>query len=99
MVACGDRLFETLAMLKSALMFSKAHLNFIVVAEDNLIESFNEKLEEWKAQTNNAFSYKVMPLTFPVNNSLEWRKLFKPCASQRLFLPVRNKLENFLKKR
>lgn len=31
-------------MLKSALMFSKEKLNFIVVAEDDLIESFNEKV-------------------------------------------------------
>lgn len=43
-VACGDRLFETLNMLKSALMFSKERLNFIVVAEDRLIDRFNEKV-------------------------------------------------------
>nr|CAH7721530.1 unnamed protein product [Callosobruchus chinensis] len=42
-VACGDRLHETLNMLKSALMFSQTKLNFIVVAEDRLIDSFNEK--------------------------------------------------------
>lgn len=43
-VACGNRLLETLNMLKSALMFSKVKLNFIVVAEERLIESFNEKV-------------------------------------------------------
>ncbi|XP_056641310.1 glucoside xylosyltransferase 1 isoform X2 [Diorhabda carinulata] len=42
-VACGDRLFETLNMLKSALMFSKEKLNFVIVAEERLIDSFNEK--------------------------------------------------------
>ncbi|XP_019871716.1 glucoside xylosyltransferase 1 [Aethina tumida] len=86
-VACGDRLYETLNMLKSALMFSKEKLNFIVVAEDDLIESFNEKLGEWRSFTNNAFKYKVLPLTFPEKDAHEWRKLFKPCAAQRLFLP------------
>lgn len=45
-VACGDRLHETLTMIKSALMFSKAKLNFVVVAEDNLIPSFTEKVEQ-----------------------------------------------------
>lgn len=43
-VACGDRLQETLNMVKSSLMFSKQKLNFIIVAEDRLIESFNEKV-------------------------------------------------------
>lgn len=43
-VACGDRLQETLTMIKSALMFSKEKLNFIIFAEDELIESFIEKV-------------------------------------------------------
>jgi UDP-xylose:glucoside alpha-1,3-xylosyltransferase len=47
-VACGDRLQETLIMLKSALMFSKEKLNFIVFAEDNLIESFNQKVSNYR---------------------------------------------------
>ncbi|CAH2005499.1 unnamed protein product [Acanthoscelides obtectus] len=86
-VACGDRLHETLNMLKSALMFSQVKLNFIVVAEDRLIDSFNEKLGEWKIFLNGGFTYHVLPLTFPTDNPLEWKNLFKPCAAQRLFLP------------
>nr|CAH7721528.1 unnamed protein product [Callosobruchus chinensis] len=86
-VACGDRLHETLNMLKSALMFSQTKLNFIVVAEDRLIDSFNEKLGEWKTFMNGGFTYHVLPLTFPTDNPLEWKNLFKPCAAQRLFLP------------
>ncbi|GLV34171.1 shams [Carabus blaptoides fortunei] len=69
-VACGDRLKETLNMLKSAIMFTKSHLNFVVVCEEKLTLDFEEK-----------------PLTFPKDNSNEWRRLFKPCAAQRLFLP------------
>ncbi|XP_017772638.1 PREDICTED: glucoside xylosyltransferase 2 [Nicrophorus vespilloides] len=86
-VACGDRLHETLTMIKSAIMLSQVHLRFIVVTEDNLIENFQEKLSEWQEFTNNAFTFRVMPLTFPKDNAQEWRKLFKPCAAQRLFLP------------
>ncbi|RZC42736.1 glucoside xylosyltransferase 2, partial [Asbolus verrucosus] len=86
-VACRDRLQETLTMLKSALMFSKEKLNFVVFAEDELIESFSQKLGEWKLFTNNGFTYKVMALTFPSKDAEEWKKLFKPCAAQRLFLP------------
>lgn len=34
------------------------------------------------------FSYTLYSISFPEDNAAEWKKLFKPCASQRLFLPV-----------
>lgn len=43
-VACGDRLRESLTLIKSALMFSKEKINFIIIAEDSLMESFKEKV-------------------------------------------------------
>lgn len=43
-VACGDRVQETLNMIKSALMFTKAELNIIVFTEDGLIQNFMEKV-------------------------------------------------------
>ncbi|KAL1494917.1 hypothetical protein ABEB36_010428 [Hypothenemus hampei] len=86
-VACGDRLRETLNMIKSALMFSKEKLNFIVIAEEKLIDSFKEKLSEWQGFTNHGFFFKVLPLNFPKKDGHEWKMLFKPCAAQRLFLP------------
>lgn len=43
-VACGDRFEETMMMLKSALMFTEIHLNFLIVSDDNLIERFKEKV-------------------------------------------------------
>lgn len=47
------------------------------------------QLNEWKDSTNHSFTFKVLPITFPLQgNTDEWKKLFKPCASQRLFLPV-----------
>ncbi|PSN32440.1 Glucoside xylosyltransferase 1 [Blattella germanica] len=54
----------------------------------NRRKSFKEKLNEWKTSMNNSFTYEVRPITFPFQENIdEWRKLFKPCASQRLFLP------------
>lgn len=70
-------------------MFTKTSLNFLIITEDNLRITFEEKLQEWQTVTNNAFTYKMIPLTFPKSMEDEWKKLFKPCASQRLFLPVR----------
>ncbi|XP_012286010.1 glucoside xylosyltransferase 1 [Orussus abietinus] len=88
-VACGDRLEESLTMLKSALVFARRELRFIIIADDNLIPVFVKQLSEWKQVTNKTFSFTVKPVMFPDrNNAAMWRKLFKPCAAQRLFLPT-----------
>jgi hypothetical protein len=43
-VACGDRLSETLVMIKSAIIFTQQPLNIIILADDPLIASFKEKV-------------------------------------------------------
>lgn len=88
-VVCGDRLHEALTMLKSALVFSSRPLQFIVLAENDLIPAFREKLFEWRLISNKSFDFLVHPITFPDSSDVAmWKKLFKPCAAQRLFLPV-----------
>ncbi|XP_029456953.1 glucoside xylosyltransferase 2 [Rhinatrema bivittatum] len=87
-VACGERLEETLTMLKSALLFSKKSLRFHIFADDSLKPEFQKKLEEWQSSGKVAFEFTVYPITFSIGNAQEWKKLFKPCAAQRLFLPV-----------
>jgi hypothetical protein len=45
LVVCGDRLQETLNLVKSALIFQlKNPLRIIILAEDNLIQSLEEKV-------------------------------------------------------
>lgn len=88
-VVCGDRLDEALTMLKSALVFTNRPLQFVVLAEEKLIPAFSEKLSEWKLISNKTFDFLVRPITFPEDSDVAmWKKLFKPCAAQRLFLPV-----------
>ncbi|XP_072242298.1 glucoside xylosyltransferase 1-like isoform X2 [Leuresthes tenuis] len=87
-VACGPRLEETLTMLKSATLFSKKPLRFYIFAEDELHESFRNALESWPTVVRTKFTFAIYPITFPEENAREWKKLFKPCASQRLFLPL-----------
>ncbi|XP_013103261.1 glucoside xylosyltransferase 1 isoform X2 [Stomoxys calcitrans] len=88
-VACGQRLQETLTMIKSALLFNhyKDKLHFLVFSEDQLGISFKEKLSDWKSLIPDIFDFDVLPLRFPPNSETEWKTLFKPCAAQRLFLP------------
>ncbi|XP_061523366.1 glucoside xylosyltransferase 1 isoform X2 [Phycodurus eques] len=87
-VACGERLEETVTMLKSAVLFSIKGLQLHIFAEDQLHTSFMEALESWPAFIRSRFNYTVYPIRFPSDNAAEWKKLFKPCASQRLFLPL-----------
>lgn len=84
-VACGlDRVEEVIVSIKSALIFSspKHRLKFIVVSEPDLFTRLDEKLESFQIHFPQ-FSYSLVKTTFPDEN---WSKLFKPCASQRLFL-------------
>ncbi|XP_069484091.1 glucoside xylosyltransferase 1 isoform X2 [Ambystoma mexicanum] len=85
-VACGERLEETVTMLKSAIIFSTKPLNFHIFAEDQLHVGFKEIFNTWPFPEK--FKYTLYPITFPSENAAEWKKLFKPCASQRLFLPL-----------
>ncbi|XP_026222190.1 glucoside xylosyltransferase 1 isoform X1 [Anabas testudineus] len=87
-VACGPRLEETLTMLKSSVLFSKKPLHFYIFAEDDLHDSFRNALESWPGTVQTKFTFTIYPITFPKENANEWKKLFKPCASQRLFLPL-----------
>lgn len=75
-------------MIKSALLFNhkKDKLHFLIFAEDQLQSSFNEKLTDWRLIKKYEFDFELYSLQFPLNG--EWKSLFKPCAAQRLFLPV-----------
>ncbi|XP_063797103.1 glucoside xylosyltransferase 2 isoform X1 [Pseudophryne corroboree] len=87
-VACGERVEETVTMLKSAVLFSVKKIRFHIFAEDALKPEFEHKLAEWPRPLSRKFDYKIYPISFSVGNAQEWKKLFKPCASQRLFLPM-----------
>ncbi|XP_047675304.1 glucoside xylosyltransferase 1 isoform X4 [Tachysurus fulvidraco] len=87
-VACGPRLEETLTMLKSAVLFSRRTLQFYIFAEDELHSGFRDALESWPVKFRSKFNYTTYRITFPGDNAKEWKRLFKPCASQRLFLPL-----------
>ncbi|XP_077889713.1 glucoside xylosyltransferase 2 isoform X2 [Ictidomys tridecemlineatus] len=87
-VACGNRLEETLVMLKSAVLFSYRKIQFHIFTEDSLKPEFDKQLRQWPDSYTKKFEHRIYPITFSVGNPQEWKKLFKPCAAQRLFLPV-----------
>ncbi|XP_054640794.1 glucoside xylosyltransferase 2-like isoform X2 [Dunckerocampus dactyliophorus] len=86
-VACGDRLEEALTVIKSAVLFSLKKIKFHIFAEDRLTPQFSKTLSRWPRFVTAKFLYDLHPITFSVGSTDEWKKLFKPCAAQRLFFP------------
>ncbi|XP_001943688.2 glucoside xylosyltransferase 1 [Acyrthosiphon pisum] len=97
-VICGNRTSQALVMIKSAIVFrGNSDLRIVVIAEKNIQQEFDETLRYWRLLTNDSFSYEIHSIIFPKEHSDEWRKLFQPCASERLFLPtVLNHLDSIL---
>lgn len=87
LVACGDRLDESIVLLKSAVLLTHQPLIFHLFVEDVLQKNFRDQLEFWPDEFKRKIYYRIFPISYPSDqNSNEWRKLFKPCASQRLFI-------------
>ncbi|GCB74631.1 hypothetical protein scyTo_0003722, partial [Scyliorhinus torazame] len=87
-VACGDRLEETMTMLKSVLLFSLSKIKIHIFAEDFLQPQFKKSIKAWPFAFKSRVDYNIYPITFSAGKPQEWKKLFKPCAAQRLFLPM-----------
>ncbi|XP_034663133.1 glucoside xylosyltransferase 2 isoform X1 [Drosophila subobscura] len=88
-VCCGQRVQETLVMIKSAILFNyeQEYLKFLIFTEKEKDDELREKLTDWKSILPALFDFDILPLNFPSQNEIEWKNLFKPCAAQRLFLP------------
>ncbi|KAL8584856.1 hypothetical protein ACOMHN_037561 [Nucella lapillus] len=89
-VACGDRVEDVMVMLKSAvLLTTDPPLVLHIFADRPLHTTFISKLHSWPAEILERVEYRMYDVTFPVTEKAEdWRKLFKTCATQRLFIPT-----------
>ncbi len=86
--ACGDRLDETLVMMKSAVLLSRHHLTFHVFADDGLRPRFDQSVAAWPERARKRLTLELYPISYPgVAEPEKWQAMFKPCATQRLFMP------------
>lgn len=74
--------------MKSALLFSRAPLHFVIFADDSLRPMFNETLTKIRRLTNNQLDFELHKVNFPEEHAADWMNLFSKCAAQRLFIPV-----------
>ncbi|XP_022315436.2 glucoside xylosyltransferase 2-like [Crassostrea virginica] len=85
-VVCGDRGNESITLIKSAILFTKTYVFIHIFAEEDLHSSLKHQLKSWPSLVKKKFEYILYGISFPGSNQ-EWKMLFKPCASQRLFIP------------
>ncbi|XP_028163603.1 glucoside xylosyltransferase 1 [Ostrinia furnacalis] len=86
-VVCDSRFNESLNVIKSALLFTKTPLYFVIFTDDNLRPKFDEILHKWKTHTRNQLDFELQRIYFPEAHKEDWLNLFSKCAAQRLFIP------------
>ncbi|XP_042145118.1 glucoside xylosyltransferase 1-like [Ixodes scapularis] len=86
-VTCAGSLELTMANLKSAVAFSRAPLRLILYADEENIKLLQDRIIQWPASVLARITYDLRLVMFPRKDYDKWNKLFKPCATQRLFLP------------
>lgn len=86
--ACGDRADEALMMMKSAALATRARLTFHAFVDDTIRPQIAERVAAWPEEVKGRLSLKLYPISYPgVAEPEKWKALFKPCATQRLFMP------------
>lgn len=85
-VCCTDRFKQCINLVKSALLFTRVEPNLIAFADEEnygKVENFLNQLKKIKS-----FTFEMIPTQFPNNSQINWRDMWRPCSSQRLFFPV-----------
>ncbi|EEC08312.1 glycosyltransferase domain-containing protein, putative, partial [Ixodes scapularis] len=88
-VTCATRLELTMNNLKSAVSFSRAPLRLLLYADVENIKRLQDRvrIREWPSSVLQRVTYSLRLVEFPKKSPHNWKELFGPCASQRLFLP------------
>lgn len=87
-VVCNGRLNESLNVVKSLLLFTRAPIHLVIFADDIRRSQLKQTLTKWKRLTANQLQFEIHMINFPTSHEDYWLNLFRKCASQRLFFPV-----------
>lgn len=89
LVACKERHEDAIVSMKSIVLVTNNHIHFHIFTDDDNIKSeiFEKELKTWPAWREHWMMYTIHPIRYPPrDDNIDWLNLFKPCASQRLFL-------------
>ncbi|KAF6032428.1 GXYLT1 [Bugula neritina] len=87
-VACGDRQPETTVAVKAIMVTARSPVYFHIFTEDNLKVLFQQEFDSWPDDLVNKMQFQLYSITYPPEKFDEWKKVFKTCATQRLFMPI-----------
>ena len=89
-VACHkDRIKEAFVNLKTITLITNYYIYFHIFTDDKSYDdqTFEKELKTWPAFKEQWMMYSTQQLSYPFDDgTTKWPTLFKPCASQRLFL-------------
>ncbi|XP_072162818.1 glucoside xylosyltransferase 1-like [Diadema setosum] len=75
-------------MLKTATILTQRPLHFHIFAEDELQPGIAARLNDWPTAYRRKLTFDLYSISFPSGEDpQQWKKVFKMCATQRLFLP------------
>lgn len=86
-VMCEDDFNLGIVAVKSAVAYSSTRLRLIIIADKLNEKKMRKEYSSWPENVRKRVSCDVVPLWFPKENGLNWQLLFRPCSTQRLFLP------------
>ena len=93
--ACGVGYEKhVISTLRSAILFDDGEkpLCFHIFAEDFLHERISAGMEDLRSLSPHVFSYRLYSITYPDEltdkEQNTWKNMFRPCSTQRLFIPL-----------
>ncbi|KAL3195622.1 hypothetical protein MRX96_001758 [Rhipicephalus microplus] len=85
-VICENHFDLGLVAIKSAVAYSTTRLHLIVIADDYNKDKMRNEYASWPDHVKKRVSCDVVSVWFPKKNYYQWWAMFRPCATQRLFL-------------
>ncbi|XP_037500168.2 glucoside xylosyltransferase 1 [Rhipicephalus sanguineus] len=85
-VICESHFHLGIVALKSAVAYSTTRLHLIIISDKHNEGRLRKEYSSWPDTIKERVSCEVIPVWFPKDNYHQWWSMFKPCATQRLFL-------------
>ncbi|XP_054928556.1 glucoside xylosyltransferase 1-like [Dermacentor andersoni] len=86
-VICESHFDLGIVAVKSAVAYSTSRLHLVVITDKQNEEKMRNEYSSWPDSVRKRVSCEVKLEWFPKDNYHTWRSMFRPCTTQRLFLP------------
>ncbi|XP_077494356.1 glucoside xylosyltransferase 1-like [Amblyomma americanum] len=84
---CKDNVKIGMNAIKSAVAYSSSPMRIVIFADKENIKAIPRACSSWPPSVLKRVRVDVLPAAFPKEEEDRWRNMFRPCATQRLFVP------------